>query len=120
MPKEENSLAPQTGSTEIALLTGDTREDGVEHLGKLTKHEEPLGISDERIEVSVPHREFFERSGIGETGALAADTSGKLPQTGDSLGSVFISTLLGLFGGAMALGNLKRKNSKNLGRFLGF
>ncbi len=80
----------------------------MEHLGKLTKHEEPLGISDERIEVSVPHREFFERSGIGETGALAADTSGKLPQTGDSLGSVFISTL-GLFGGAMALGNLKRK-----------
>ncbi|HEL1647894.1 TPA: S8 family serine peptidase [Streptococcus suis] len=109
MPKEENSLAPQTESTEIALLTGDTIEDGVEHLGRLTKHEEPLGISDERIEVSVPHREFFERSGRGETGALAADTSGKLPQTGDSLGSVFISALLGLFGGAMALGNLKRK-----------
>ncbi|HEL1743626.1 S8 family serine peptidase [Streptococcus suis] len=100
MPKEENSLAPQTGSTEIALLTGDTREDGVEHLGRLTKHEEALGISDERIEVSVPR---------GETSALAADTSGKLPQTGDSLGSVFISALLGLFGGAMALGNLKRK-----------
>lgn len=109
MPKEENSLAPQTESTEIALLTGDTIEDGVEHLGRLTKHEEPLGISDERIEVSVPHREFFERSGRGETGALAADTSGKLPQTGDSLGSVFISALLGLFGGAMTLGNLKRK-----------
>lgn len=109
MPKEENSLAPQTGSTEIALLTGDTREDGVEHLVRLTKHEEALGISDERIEVSVPHREFFERSGRGETGALAADTSGKLPQTGDSLGSVFISALLGLFGGAMTLGNLKRK-----------
>ncbi|MCL4898068.1 S8 family serine peptidase [Streptococcus suis] len=109
MPKEENSLAPQTESTEIALLTGDTIEDGVEHLGRLTKHEEPLGISDERIEVSVPHRGFFERSGRGETGALAADTSGKLPQTGDSLGSVFISALLGLFGGAMALGNLKRK-----------
>ncbi|CYT88111.1 S8 family serine peptidase [Streptococcus suis] len=109
MPKEENSLAPQTESTEIALLTGDTREDGVEHLVRLTKHEEALGISDERIEVSVPHREFFERSGRGETGALAADTSGKLPQTGDSLGSVFISALLGLFGGAMALGNLKRK-----------
>ncbi|HEM6118410.1 TPA: S8 family serine peptidase [Streptococcus suis] len=109
MPKEENSLAPQTESTEIALLTGDTIEDGVEHLGRLTKHEEPLGISDERIEVSVPHREFFERSGRGETGALAADTSGKLPQTGDSMGSVFISALLGLFGGAMALGNLKRK-----------
>ncbi|HEL2060641.1 TPA: S8 family serine peptidase [Streptococcus suis] len=109
MPKEENSFAPQTESTEIALLTGDTREDGVEHLVRLTKHEEALGISDERIEVSVPHREFFERSGRGETGALAADTSGKLPQTGDSLGSVFISALLGLFGGAMALGNLKRK-----------
>ncbi|HEP1785651.1 TPA: S8 family serine peptidase [Streptococcus suis] len=109
MPKEENSLASQTESTEIALLTGDTREDGVEHLEKLTKHEEALGISDERIEVSVPHREFFDRSGRGETGALAADTSGKLPQTGDSLGSVFISALLGLFGGAMALGNLKRK-----------
>lgn len=109
MPKEENSLAPQTESTEIALLTGDTREDGVEHLVRLTKHEEALGISDERIEVSVPHREFFERSGRGETGALAADTSGKLPQTGDSLGSVFISALLGLFGGAMAFGNLKRK-----------
>ncbi|HEL2323960.1 TPA: S8 family serine peptidase [Streptococcus suis] len=109
MPKEENSFAPQTESTEIALLTGDTREDGVEHLVRLTKHEEPLGISDERIEVSIPHREFFERSGRGETGALAADTSGKLPQTGDSLGSVFISALLGLFGGAMALGNLKRK-----------
>lgn len=109
MPKEENSLAPQTESTEIALLTGDTIEDGVEHLGRLTKHEEPLGISDERIEVSVPHRGFFERSGRGETGALAADTSGKLPQTGDSLGSVFISALLGLFGGAMTLGNLKRK-----------
>ncbi|MGU8074080.1 S8 family serine peptidase [Streptococcus suis] len=109
MPKEENSLAPQTESTEIALLTGDTREDGVEHLVRLTKHEEALGISDERIEVSIPHREFFERSGRGETGALAADTSGKLPQTGDSLGSVFISALLGLFGGAMALGNLKRK-----------
>ncbi|MEG3235678.1 S8 family serine peptidase [Streptococcus suis] len=109
MPKEENSLAPQTESTEIALLTGDTREDGVEHLVRLTKHEEALGISDERIEVSVPHREFFERSGRGETGALAADTSGKLPQTGDSLGSVFISALLGLFGGAMVLGNLKRK-----------
>ncbi|HEM3542216.1 S8 family serine peptidase [Streptococcus suis] len=109
MPKEEDSLAPQTESTEIALLTGGTREDGVEYLGRLTKHEEALGISDERIEVSVPHREFFERSGRGETGALAADTSGKLPQTGDSLGSVFISALLGLFGGAMALGNLKRK-----------
>ncbi|WP_105131249.1 S8 family serine peptidase [Streptococcus suis] len=109
MPKEENSLASQTESTEIALLTGDTREDGVEHLEKLTKHEEALGISDERIEVSVPHRELFERSGRGETSALAADTSGKLPQTGDSLGSVFISALLGLFGGAMALGNLKRK-----------
>lgn len=109
MPKEENSFAPQTESTEIALLTGDTREDGVEHLVRLTKHEEALGISDERIEVSIPHREFFERSGRGETGALAADTSGKLPQTGDSLGSVFISALLGLFGGAMALGNLKRK-----------
>ncbi|HEM4445649.1 TPA: S8 family serine peptidase [Streptococcus suis] len=109
MPKEDNSLAPQTESTEIALLTGDTREDGVEHLVRLTKHEEALGISDERIEVSIPHREFFERSGRGETGALAADTSGKLPQTGDSLGSVFISALLGLFGGAMALGNLKRK-----------
>lgn len=109
MPKEDNSLAPQTESTEIALLTGDTREDGVEHLRRLTKHEEALGISDERIEVSVSHREFFERSGRGETGALAADTSGKLPQTGDSLGSVFISALLGLFGGAMALGNLKRK-----------
>ncbi|HEM2581873.1 TPA: S8 family serine peptidase [Streptococcus suis] len=109
MPKEENSLAPQTESTEIALLTGDTREDGVEHLVRLTKHEEALGISGERIEVSIPHREFFERSGRGETGALAADTSGKLPQTGDSLGSVFISALLGLFGGAMALGNLKRK-----------
>ncbi|HEM3110961.1 S8 family serine peptidase [Streptococcus suis] len=109
MPKEENSLAPQTESTEIALLTGDTREDGVEHLVRFTKHEEALGISDERIEVSIPHREFFERSGRGETGALAADTSGKLPQTGDSLGSVFISVLLGLFGGAMALGNLKRK-----------
>ncbi|HEL1796037.1 TPA: S8 family serine peptidase [Streptococcus suis] len=109
MPKEENSLAPQTESTEIALLTGDTREDGVEHLVRLTKHEEALGISDERIEVSVPHREFFEGSGRGETGALAADTSGKLPQTGDSLGSVFISALLGLFGGAMALGNRKRK-----------
>ncbi|MBS0687237.1 S8 family serine peptidase [Streptococcus suis] len=109
MPKEDNSLAPQTESTEIALLTGDTREDGVEHLVRLTKHEEALGISDERIEVSVPHREFFERSGRGETGALAADTSGKLPQTGDSLGSVFISALLGLFGGAMTLGNLKRK-----------
>lgn len=109
MPKEEDSLAPQTESTEIVLLTGDTREDGVEHLGRLTKHEEALGISDERIEVSIPHREFFERSGRGETGALAADTSGKLPQTGDSLGSVFISALLGLFGGAMALGNLKRK-----------
>ncbi|MEI4366840.1 S8 family serine peptidase [Streptococcus suis] len=109
MPKEDNSLAPQTDSTEIVLLTGDTREDGVEHLGRLTKHEEALGISDERIEVSVSHREFFERSGRGETGALAADTSGKLPQTGDSLGSVFISVLLGLFGGAMALGNLKRK-----------
>ncbi|WP_074414786.1 S8 family serine peptidase [Streptococcus suis] len=108
MPKEENSFAPQTESTEIALLTGDTREDGVEHLVRLTKHEEALGISDERIEVSIPHREFFERSGRGETG-LAADTSGKLPQTGDSLGSVFISALLGLFGGAMALGNLKRK-----------
>ncbi|MGQ7560918.1 S8 family serine peptidase [Streptococcus suis] len=109
MPKEENSLASQTESTEIALLTGDTREDGVEHLVRLTKHEEALGISDERIEVSVPHRELFERSGRGETSALAADTSGKLPQTGDSLGSVFISALLGLFGGAMALGNLKRK-----------
>ncbi|WP_244228280.1 LPXTG cell wall anchor domain-containing protein [Streptococcus suis] len=109
MPKEEDSLAPQTEATEIALLTGDTREDGVEHLGRLTKHEEALGISDEKIEVSVSHREFFERSGRGETGALAADTSGKLPQTGDSLGSVFISALLGLFGGAMALGNLKRK-----------
>ncbi|HEM3122506.1 TPA: S8 family serine peptidase [Streptococcus suis] len=109
MPKEDNSLVPQTESTEIALLTGDTREDGVEHLVRLTKHEEALGISDERIEVSVPHRAFFERSGRGETGALAADTSGKLPQTGDSLGSVFISALLGLFGGAMALGNLKRK-----------
>ncbi|NQN70518.1 S8 family serine peptidase [Streptococcus suis] len=109
MPKEENSLASQTESTEIALLTGDTREDGVEHLEKLTKHEEALGISDERIEVSAPHREFFERSGRGETSALAADTSGKLPQTGDSLGSVFISALLGLFGGVMALGNLKRK-----------
>ncbi|MGU8047900.1 S8 family serine peptidase [Streptococcus suis] len=109
MPKEENSLASQTESTEIALLTGDTREDGVEHLEKLTKHEEALGISDERIEVSAPRREFFERSGRGETSALAADTSGKLPQTGDSLGSVFISALLGLFGGAMALGNLKRK-----------
>ncbi|HEL9642753.1 TPA: S8 family serine peptidase [Streptococcus suis] len=109
MPKEDNSLAPQTESAEIALLTGDTREDGVEHLVRLTKHEEALGISDERIEVSVPHREFFERSGRGETGALAADTSGKLPQTGDSLGSVFISALLGLFGGAMALRNLKRK-----------
>ncbi|HEM4182678.1 TPA: S8 family serine peptidase [Streptococcus suis] len=109
MPKEENSFAPQTESTEIALLTGDTIEDGVEHLVRLTKHEEPLGISDERIEVSVPHRGFFERSGRGETGALAADTSGKLPQTGDSLGSVFISALLGLFGGAMTLGNLKRK-----------
>ncbi|HEP1568905.1 TPA: S8 family serine peptidase [Streptococcus suis] len=109
MPKEENSFAPQTESTEIALLTGDTREDGVEHLVRLTKHEEALGISDERIEVSIPHREFFERSGRGETGALVADTSGKLPQTGDSLGSVFISALLGLFGGAMALGNLKRK-----------
>ncbi|WP_024416531.1 S8 family serine peptidase [Streptococcus suis] len=109
MPKEDNSLAPQTESTEIALLTGDTREDGVEHLVRLTKHEEALGISDERIEVSVPHRAFFERSGRGETGALVADTSGKLPQTGDSLGSVFISALLGLFGGAMALGNLKRK-----------
>lgn len=109
MPKEDNSLAPQTESTEIALLTGDTREDGVEHLGRLTKHEEALGISDERIEVSVPHRAFFERSGRGETGVLAADTSEKLPQTGDSLGSVFISALLGLFGGAMALGNLKRK-----------
>ncbi|MDW8710379.1 S8 family serine peptidase [Streptococcus suis] len=105
MPKEDNSLAPQTESTEIALLTGDTIEDGVEHLRKLTKHEEALGISDERIEVG----EFFERSGRGETGALAVDTSGKLPQTGDSLGSVFISALLGLFGGAMALGNLKRK-----------
>ncbi len=120
MPKEDNSLASQTESTEIALLTGGTREDGVEHLVRLTKHEEALGISDERIEVSVPHREFFERSGRGETGALAADTSGKLPQTGDSRGSVFISALLGLFGGAMALRNLKRKNSKNLGRFLGF
>ncbi|HEM2828603.1 TPA: S8 family serine peptidase [Streptococcus suis] len=109
MPKEENSFAPQTESTEIALLTGDTREDGVEHLVRLTKHEEALGISDERIEVSIPHREFFERSGRGETGALVADTSGKLPQTGDSLGSVFISALLGLLGGAMALGNLKRK-----------
>ncbi|HEL2593820.1 TPA: S8 family serine peptidase [Streptococcus suis] len=109
MPKEDNSLAPQTESTEIALLTGDTIEDGVEHLVRLTKHEEALGISDERIEVSVPHRELFERSGRGETSALAADTSGKLPQTGDSLGSVFISALLGLFGGAMALGNLKRK-----------
>ncbi|MGQ7320632.1 S8 family serine peptidase [Streptococcus suis] len=109
MPKEDNSLVPQTESTEIALLTGDTREDGVEHLVRLTKHEEALGISDERIEVSVPHRELFERSGRGETSALAADTSGKLPQTGDSLGSVFISALLGLFGGAMALGNLKRK-----------
>lgn len=109
MPKEDNSLAPQTESTEIALLTGDTREDGVEHLGRLTKHEEALGISDERIEVPVPHRAFFERSGRGETGALVADISGKLPQTGDSLGSVFISALLGLFGGAMALGNLKRK-----------
>lgn len=109
MPKEEDSLAPQTESTEIALLTGGTREDGVEYLGRLTKHEEALGISDERIEVSVPHREFFERSGRGATGALVADTSGKLPQTGDSLGSVFISALLGLFGGAMALGNLKRK-----------
>ncbi|HEM4679851.1 TPA: S8 family serine peptidase [Streptococcus suis] len=109
MPKEDNSLAPQTESTEIALLTGDTIEDSVEHLVRLTKHEEALGISDERIEVSVPHREFFERSGRGETGALAADTSGKLPQTGDSLGSVFISALLGLFGGAMVLGNLKRK-----------
>ncbi|MGQ7678581.1 S8 family serine peptidase [Streptococcus suis] len=109
MPKEEDSLAPQTEATEIALLTGDTREDGVEYLGRLTKHEEALGISDERIEVSVPHRAFFERSGRGETGALVADTSGKLPQTGDSLGSVFISALLGLFGGAMALGNLKRK-----------
>ncbi|HEM5933580.1 TPA: S8 family serine peptidase [Streptococcus suis] len=109
MPKEENSFAPQTESAEIALLTGDTREDGVEHLVRLTKHEEALGISDERIEVSIPHREFFERSGRGETGALAADTSGKLPQTGDSLGSVFISALLGLFGGAMALRNLKRK-----------
>ncbi|HEM5141735.1 TPA: S8 family serine peptidase [Streptococcus suis] len=109
MPKEENSLASQTESTEIALLTGDTIEDGVEHLVRLTKHEEALGISDERIEVSVPHRELFERSGRGETSALAADTSGKLPQTGDSLGSVFISALLGLFGGAMALGNLKRK-----------
>ncbi|HGA1150803.1 TPA: S8 family serine peptidase [Streptococcus suis] len=109
MPKEENSFAPQTESAEIALLTGDTREDGVEHLVRLTKHEEALGISDERIEVSIPHREFFERNGRGETGALAADTSGKLPQTGDSLGSVFISALLGLFGGAMALGNLKRK-----------
>ncbi|HEL1653449.1 TPA: S8 family serine peptidase [Streptococcus suis] len=109
MPKEDNPFAPQTESTEIALLTGDTREDGVEHLVRLTKHEEALGISDERIEVSIPHREFFERSGRGETGALAADTSGKLPQTGDSLGSVFISALLGLFGGAMALGNLKRK-----------
>ncbi|HEL1961047.1 TPA: S8 family serine peptidase [Streptococcus suis] len=109
MPKEENSLASQTESTEIALLTGDTIEDGVEHLVRLTKHEEALGISDERIEVSVPHRELFERSGRGETSALAADTSGKLPQTGDSLGSVFISALLGLFGGVMALGNLKRK-----------
>ncbi|HFR3264971.1 TPA: S8 family serine peptidase [Streptococcus suis] len=109
MPKEDNSLAPQTESTEIALLTGDTIEDGVEHLVRLTKHEEALGISDERIEVSVPHRELFERSGRGETSALAADTSGKLPQTGESLGSVFISALLGLFGGAMALGNLKRK-----------
>ncbi|CYU87227.1 S8 family serine peptidase [Streptococcus suis] len=109
MPKEENSLASQTESTEIALLTGDTREDGVEHLEKLTKHEEALGISDERIEASAPHREFFERSGRGETSALAAGTSGKLPQTGDSLGSIFISALLGLFGGAMALGNLKRK-----------
>ncbi|MGO0054754.1 S8 family serine peptidase [Streptococcus suis] len=109
MPKEDNSLASQTESTEIALLTGDTIEDGVEHLVRLTKHEEALGISDERIEVSVPHRELFERSGRGETSALAADTSGKLPQTGDSLGSVFISALLGLFGGAMALGNLKRK-----------
>lgn len=109
MPKEENSLASQTESTEIALLTGDTIEDGVEHLVRLTKHEEALGISDERIEVSVPHRELFERSGRGEISALAADTSGKLPQTGDSLGSVFISALLGLFGGAMALGNLKRK-----------
>lgn len=109
MPKEENSLASQTEFTEIALLTGDTIEDGVEHLVRLTKHEEALGISDERIEVSVPHRELFERSGRGETSALAADTSGKLPQTGDSLGSVFISALLGLFGGAMALGNLKRK-----------
>ncbi|HFI0166872.1 TPA: S8 family serine peptidase [Streptococcus suis] len=109
MPKEDNSLAPQTESTEIALLTGDTIEDGVEHLVRLTKHEEALGISDERIEVSVPHRELFERSGRGETSALAADSSGKLPQTGDSLGSVFISALLGLFGGAMALGNLKRK-----------
>lgn len=109
MPKEENSLASQTESTEIALLTGDTIEDGVEHLVRLTKHEEALGISDERIEVSVPHRELFERSGRGETSALAADTSGKLPQTGDSLGSVFISALLGLFGGAMVLGNLKRK-----------
>ncbi|HEM4280610.1 TPA: S8 family serine peptidase [Streptococcus suis] len=109
MPKEDNSLAPQTESTEITLLTSGTREDGVEHLGRLTKHEEALGISDERIDVSVPHREFFERSGRGETGALAADTSGKLPQTGDSLGSVFISALLGLFGGAMTLGNLKRK-----------
>ncbi|MGO0057404.1 S8 family serine peptidase [Streptococcus suis] len=109
MPKEDNSLAPQTESTEIALLTGDTIEDGVEHLVRLTKHEEALGISDERIEVSVPHRELFERSGRGEISALAADTSGKLPQTGDSLGSVFISALLGLFGGAMALGNLKRK-----------
>lgn len=109
MPKEEDSLAPQTESTEIALLTGGTREDGVEYLGRLTKHEEALGISDERIDVSVPHRELFERSGRGETGALVADTSGKLPQTGDSLGSVFISALLGLFGGAMALGNLKRK-----------
>ncbi|MEG3269396.1 S8 family serine peptidase [Streptococcus suis] len=109
MPKEENSLASQTESTEIALLTGDTIEDGVEHLVRLTKHEEALGISDERIEVSVPHRELFERSGRGETSTLAADTSGKLPQTGDSLGSVFISALLGLFGGAMALGNLKRK-----------
>ncbi|MFI3234933.1 S8 family serine peptidase [Streptococcus suis] len=109
MPKEDNPFAPQTESTEIALLTSGTREDGVEYLGRLTKHEEALGISDERIEVSVPHRAFFERSGRGETGELAADTSGKLPQTGDSLGSVFISVLLGLFGGAMALGNLKRK-----------
>ncbi|MFX3878849.1 hypothetical protein ACJBT9_11035, partial [Streptococcus suis] len=60
MTKEENSLAPQTESTEIALLTGDTRDDGVEHLVRFTKHEEALGISDERREVSVPHREFFE------------------------------------------------------------